>query len=92
MTNILRDLIASATAEARPRFACDDGDHFWEETGGRQCPMGAEGCSQPVFVCKNCGVTDYGDSDDSPGKIECQAVCGDSMTAWKKGPLDPNVT
>ena len=90
MTDALMGLIAAAEAEARPHFACEDGDHFWHAEGGRCCPMGAEGCSQAVYVCKVCGVYDYGDGDDSPGKRDCQVVCGDSMMGWRNGHLDPS--
>lgn len=54
MTDSLMGLIADAAAESQPRFACEDGDHFWHSEGGRCCPMGAEGCSQAAYVCKVC--------------------------------------
>lgn len=90
MTDSLISLIKQAEREARPRFACDDGEHYWHSEGGRACRMGAEGCSQAVYVCKVCGVTDYGVGDDSPGQIDCQAVCGESMMGWRGGQLDPD--
>jgi hypothetical protein len=89
-TDALLSIIASASAEARPRLACDDDDHFWVSDGGRCCPMGAEGCSQSVYVCKVCGVYDYGRGANSPGQIDCKAACGDSMMGWRGGPLDPD--
>lgn len=52
--------------------------------------MGAEGCSQTVYVCRTCGEQDYGDRPASPGRIDCQAACGDSMMGWRNGPLDPS--
>ena len=89
MTDTLMGLIESAIEEVRPRYACEDGQHYWRSDGGRCCPMGAEGCSQAVYVCKICGVYDYGKGDDSPGQLDCQVVCGDSMTGWRNGPFDP---
>jgi hypothetical protein len=90
MTDTLLAMIEGAKAAARPAFACEDSDHHWHSEGGRSCPMGAEGCSQAVYRCGVCGIHDYGSGPDSPGKIDCQAVCGDSMTGWQNGPLDPN--
>ena len=90
MTDALLGMIESAKAEARPHFACEDGDHYWHSEGGRCCPMGAEGCSQAVYVCKICGAYDYGEGPDSPGKNDCQAACGDSMMGWRNGHLDPS--
>lgn len=43
-----------------------------------------------VYVCKVCGVTDYGIGADSPGETDCKAVCGDSMMGWRGGHLDPD--
>jgi hypothetical protein len=89
MTFELERLILGAQRElVRP--ACEFDGHDWISEGGRGCPMGAEGCSQAVYVCRSCGVYDYGSGDDSPGKRDCQAVCGESMTGWQNGPLDPN--
>ena len=89
MTGALMGLIAAAEAEAKPRIACEDGEHFWHSEGGRCCPMGAEGCSQTVYVCRSCGAYDYGSGHDSPGRTDCQAVCGESMMGWRNGHLDP---
>lgn len=90
MTALLLSLIASARDEARPVHACAGGDHHWVSEGGRPCPMGADGCSQAVYRCGICGVYDYGKGEDSPGETDCRAACGDSMTGWQNGPLDPN--
>lgn len=75
MTVALAILMAAATIDARPRFACEDGQHFWHSEGGRSCPMSTEECSQAVYVCKICGVYDYGEGVDSPGQRYCQEVC-----------------
>lgn len=89
MTLELQRLILEASRElVRP--ACEFDGHDWTSGGGRRCPMGAEGCSQTVYVCRSCGTHDYGEGADSPGKRDCQAVCGDSMTGWHNGPLDPD--
>lgn len=88
MTFELQKLVKQAAMEVT-RFGCDAHGHDWVAEGGRSCPMGAEGCSQTVYVCRSCGQYDYGDGDGSPGKQDCQAVCGDSMTGWQNGPLDP---
>lgn len=89
MTFELQKLIESVSHEVT-RNACLDGEHDWFMEGGRCCPTGAEGCGQTVYVCRACGVYDYGDHDESPSKIECKAVCGDSMMGWRNGPLDPD--
>lgn len=88
MTFELQRLIREAGREL-VRNACEFDGHDWTSEGGRACPMGAEGCSQTVYVCRSCGAYDHGDHDDSPGKQDCQALCGDSMTGWQNGPLDP---
>jgi len=89
MTVELQRLIQAAEREL-VRNACEFDGHDWASEGGRACPMGAEGCSQAVYVCRSCGAYDHGDTDDSPGKRDCQAVCGESMTGWRNGPLDPD--
>ncbi len=89
MTTILRQLIRQAEIEVTKNI-CSVHGHDWVGEGGRRCPMGAEQCSQTVYVCRSCGQYDYGDRDDSPGKADCVAVCGQSMTGWQNGPLDPN--
>lgn len=87
MTFALETLIKEAQRILITR-PCDDGDHDWESEGGRACPMGAEGCSQGVYRCRSCGVYDHGEGDDSPGKLDCQSACGDSMMGWRNGQLD----
>ena len=58
MTFELERLILGAQRElVRP--ACEFDGHDWISEGGRGCPMGAEGCSQAVYVCRSCGVYDY---------------------------------
>lgn len=89
MTFELTRLINEAGNELS-RNACEFDGHAWESEGGRCCPMGAEGCSQAVYRCRSCGQYDYGSGDDSPGKTDCQSVCGDSMMGWRGGHLDPD--
>ena len=86
-TRGLNLLIAEATALAGGNF-CASG-HHWVEAGGRSCPTGCDACSQTVFRCDRCGVFDYG-AEGGPGRQDCQAACGDSMTGWRNGPLDDN--
>lgn len=86
----LLSMIQAAKDEARPRFACDDGQHFWKSEGGRGCPTGCQMCSQTVYRCSICGAYDYGSGEESPSKRECMAVCGDSMTGWEGGHMDPD--
>lgn len=88
MTFELQLLIQSASREVT-RNACHEGEHDWTSEGGRCCPMGAEGCSQTVYVCRSCGQYDYG-GKDGPAETDCKAACGDSMMGWQNGPLDPD--
>lgn len=83
----LRHLIAEAVALGGGDL-CASG-HQWEPHGDRPCPTGCANCGQSVYRCRHCGTYDYGDSDNSPGRTDCQAVCGDSMTGWQWGHLDP---
>jgi hypothetical protein len=88
MTFELQRLIQGAGRELSSN-ACEFDGHDWVSEGGRACRMGAEGCSQAVYVCRSCGAYDYGSGDDSPGERDCKAVCGDSMMGWRNGHLDP---
>lgn len=69
---------------------CEAGEHTWESDGGRHCPTGCEAGSQAVFRCVACGVHDYGDDPDGPGQTESRAICGDSLTGWRNGFMDPD--
>jgi len=89
VTDKLRCLIQQAGRELA-QHACQFDGHDWISEGGRSCPMGAEGCSQAVYVCRSCGAYDHGDTAESPGKHDCQVVCGDSMMGWRNGHLDPS--
>lgn len=89
MTFELQRLIQQATQEVT-RFGCDADGHDWASEGGRCCPMGADGCSQTVYVCRSCGEYDYGNKG-GPAETDCKAACGDSMMGWRNGPLDPDL-
>lgn len=88
MTFELEALIREASRNVT-RHGCPVHGHDWIDEGGRRCPMGAEGCSQTVYVCRSCGQYDYG-GPAGPGEADCKAACGDSMMGWRNGPLDPD--
>lgn len=88
MTFELQRLIKEAVQTVL-RPGCELNGHDWVSEGGRSCPMGADGCSQAVYVCRSCGEHDYGDKG-GPGEDDCKAACGDSMMGWRNGPLDPS--
>lgn len=88
MTFELERLIKESLRELT-KSACELEGHDWVIEGARCCPMGAVGCGQAVYVCRSCGTYDYGIGNGSPGKTDCQAACGESMTGWQNGPLDP---
>lgn len=70
---MLKDLIAEAAALGGGNL-CAAG-HDWESEGGRTCPKYEfSGCSQAVYVCRRCGVHDYGD-EGGPAHRECFAEC-----------------
>lgn len=67
----LLDLIKTATEQARPVVACEDGSHHWISEGGRGCPEDAsDTCGQAVYRCTICGVYDYGEAG-GPGAHDC---------------------
>lgn len=76
-----RDLIFDAMT-VLGSTACRDGRHDWEIDGVRACPTGAPDCGQSVYVCRTCGVIDYG-YDGGPGRRDCKSICGETMDAWK---------
>lgn len=53
---------------------CSVDGHDWQTDGGRCCPKGHEDCSQPVYVCGRCGLSDYGDRG-GPAYHECFNRC-----------------
>lgn len=70
---MLKALIAEAAALGGGNL-CAAG-HEWESEGGRTCPKYEDAdCSQTVYVCKRCGVYDYGDKG-GPAHRECFSEC-----------------
>jgi len=75
----LRNLIAEAVALGGGDL-CAAG-HDWESEGGRTCPKYEHAnCSQTVFVCKRCGVHDYG-YKGGPAHHECFSECKRDFSA-----------
>lgn len=54
------------------------GARLWQMEGGRTCPLGWTGCSQPVFIDLKTGEYDYGDTG-GPGYEDCVENCEHSM-------------
>ncbi len=74
MTPILNDLITAAVVLAGGENAAAHGGRVWHSEGGRRCPIGWDGCSQPVFVDLASGEYDYGEPG-GPGAADCQRNC-----------------
>jgi hypothetical protein len=51
---------------------------LWQSEGGRGCPLGWGGCSQPVFVDLKTGEYDYGEPG-GPGYADCLRNCRHGM-------------
>lgn len=77
MTPSLNDLITGAV-----QLAGDTGvshaARLWQSEGGRACPLGWGGCSQPVFVDLKTGEHDYGEPG-GPGHVDCLRNCRHGM-------------
>jgi len=77
MTPLLNDLITGAI-----QLAGDAGvahaARLWQSEGGRECPLGWGGCSQPVFVDLKTGEYDYGEPG-GPGYADCLRNCRHGM-------------
>lgn len=77
MTPLLNDLITGAI-----QLAGDAGvahaARLWQNEGGRTCPLGWGGCSQPVFVDLKTGAYDYGEPG-GPGHTDCLRNCRHGM-------------
>jgi len=78
MTPCLNDLITGAI-----QLAGDAGvahaARLWQSEGGRTCPLGWGGCSQPVFVDLKTGAYDYGELG-GPGHADCVRNCKHGMS------------
>lgn len=74
---LLDDLITAAA-----QLAGDDvvshGARMWQSVGGRTCPLGWGGCSQPVYVDLKTGEYDYG-QPGGPGHADCRRHCKNGM-------------
>lgn len=77
MTPSLNDLITAAMQLAGSEDI-SHGGRLWHCEGGRACPLGWGGCSQPVFVDLASGEYDYGDPG-GPGHADCQKHCRNGM-------------
>lgn len=83
MTPGLNDLITGAI-----QLAGDAGvahaARLWQSEGGRTCPLGWGGCSQPVFVDLKTGDYDYGEPG-GPGHADCVRNCKHGMSPRPQG-------
>jgi hypothetical protein len=70
----LQRLVAEASVLAGGQHPCAVLGHKWASIGGRQCPYAGEhaepNCSQTVYQCTACDVTDYG-ARGGPGHRDC---------------------
>ena len=77
MTPSLNDLITGAMQLAGGAGVAH-GARLWQSEGGRGCPLGWGGCSQPVFVDLATGEHDYGEPG-GPGHADCLRNCRHGM-------------
>ena len=77
MTPRLNDLITGAIQLAGDSGVAH-GARLWQIEGGRTCPLGWGGCSQPVFVDLATGEHDYGEPG-GPGYADCLRNCRHGM-------------
>ena len=74
---MLDDLVTAAVQLAGGD-AVSCGARLWQSEGGRACPLGWGGCSQPVYVDLKTGEYDYGDPG-GPGHDDCVRNCRHGM-------------
>lgn len=77
MTPRLNDLITGAIQLAGDTGVAH-GARIWQSEGGRTCPLGWGGCSQPVFFDLATGEYDYGETG-GPGHADCVRNCKNGM-------------
>lgn len=77
MTPTLNELITVAIQLAGDNLTANSA-RLWYSEGGRSCPLGWGGCSQPVFVDLKTGEYDYGDPG-GPGHQDCIMHCKHGM-------------
>lgn len=58
-------LIAEAKVLAGGQHRCSILGHNWIHVGGTSCGCEVDGCSIPVYECKFCGDSDYGENQES---------------------------
>jgi len=74
---LLDELITAAVSLAGGD-AVSHGARLWQGGGGRACPLGWGGCSQPVYVDAKTGEYDYG-RPGGPGHEDCVRNCHHGM-------------
>lgn len=79
MTANLDELITAAI-QLGGGSAISHGHRLWTMEGGRQCPLGWDDCSQPVYVDLTSGEYDYGDPG-GPAWKDCRGLCPHSGVA-----------
>lgn len=77
MNTALNDLITGAIQLAGDRLTSHNAK-LWTNIGGRSCPIGWGGCSQPVFEDLKTGEVDYGEPG-GPGHQDCVRNCRHGM-------------
>lgn len=78
MTSIYLDELITAAVQLAGTDAVSHGARLWQSEGGRACPLGWSGCSQPVYVDLKTGEYDYGDAG-GPGRADCERHCHHGM-------------
>lgn len=74
----LNNLITAAMELAGTEDTVCHNSRLWQMEGGRACPLGWNGCSQPVYVDLKTGAHDYGESG-GPGHADCMRNCRHGM-------------
>lgn len=75
---VLNELITAAMQLAGVDDAVSHNARLWQCEGGRACPLGWGGCSQPVYVDVKTGEYDYGERG-GPGHADCARNCRHGM-------------
>ena len=74
----LNDLVTAAIQLAGTEDQTSHNARLWQMEGGRACPLGWCGCSQPVYVDLKTGEHDYGEPG-GPGHADCVRNCHHGM-------------
>ena len=75
---VLSELITAAVQLAGADDIVSHSARMWKLEGGRRCPLGWDGCSQPVYVDTKTGDYDYGELG-GPGHADCVSNCSHGM-------------